>query len=223
MKRALVVVGKVPRPGATKTRLTPPLSPEQAALLYRAFLQDTLAVAVGLGWEQVTLIYPPQLGAERQLQAFLPAAVQLQPQPGSGLGAALAGAFASHLAAGFGRVVLIGSDNPTLPPTLIHQAAAGLDGHDVVIGPSADGGYYLIGMARPHLGLFERITWSTSVVFGETLERADELGLRALALPEWYDIDTVAELQRLRDELAGLPQSIAPATRAALVELGWSS
>jgi rSAM/selenodomain-associated transferase 1 len=221
MSRALVVVGKVPRAGATKTRLTPPLSSEQAAALYRAFLQDTLAIALGLSWERVTLIYPPQPQAERELQAFLPAAVQLQPQPGSGLGAALADAFGSNLDAGFGRVVLIGSDNPTLPPALIRQAAVGLDTHDVVLGPSADGGYYLIGMARPHLGLFERITWSTSVVFAETLERAGELGLRVLELPEWYDIDTVAELQRLRDELAQLPPSTAPATRAALVAVGW--
>jgi rSAM/selenodomain-associated transferase 1 len=219
MKRALVVVGKVPHPGSTKTRLVPPLTLEQAAALYRAFLQDTLALGRELRWECVTLVYPPLPDAERELRSFVPKEIQLLPQPGSGLGAALAGAFASHLTARYGRVVLIGSDNPTLPAEIVERAADGLDEHDLVVGPSTDGGYYLIGMSQPHLGVFERISWSTSVVFAETLERADELGLRVLRLPEWYDVDTDAELCRLRDELTTLPPSAAPATRAALAEL----
>jgi rSAM/selenodomain-associated transferase 1 len=222
------VVGKAPTPGATKTRLSPPLSLAQAADLYGGFLQDTVRMGLELGWERVTLVYPPGPGAEATLVGLLspdgnglPGCLRLRAQPGRGLGAALAGAFGCHLADGFERVVLIGSDNPTLPPELVEAAARGLDDHDLVIGPSADGGYYLIGMDRPHLGVFERITWSTEVVYRETLERAREQGLRVCAAPEWYDVDTVAELERLRAELGRLPETAAPATRAVLATLRW--
>ena len=222
---ALVIVGKAPEPGRTKTRLSPPLTLEQGARLYAGFLLDTVALGVGLGWGGVTLIYPPRPGAAEELSRLLPpelgARVRLQPQPGEGLGAALAGAFSSHLAEGFARVVLIGSDNPSLPPALVEEARAGLADHDLVIGPSEDGGYYLIGMARPHLGVFERITWSTHLVYGETLARARELGLSVLSLPAWYDVDTVAELRRLRDDLARMPADVAPRTRALLAEVAW--
>ena len=219
MSRALIVLGKAPQPGVTKTRLTPPLTPEQATALYSGFLQDTVAMALDLGWERVTVVYPPLPGAAEALAALLPRDVTLQPQPGEGLGAALAGAFRSHLDDGFGRVVLIGSDNPNLPRAYVETAVHALGSHDVVIGPTDDGGYYLIGMSRPHLGLFERITWSTDAVYGETLERARERGLRVLALPRWYDVDTVADLARLRNDLARMPPGVAPKTRAILVSM----
>ena len=141
MSRALIVVGKAPQPGVTKTRLTPPLTPEQAAALYRGFLQDTVALALGLRWERVTVIYPPLPGAQEALAALLPREVMLQPQPGEGLGAALAGAFRGHLDEGFGRVVLIGSDNPSLPRAYVEEAERGLETHDLTIGPTTDGGY----------------------------------------------------------------------------------
>jgi rSAM/selenodomain-associated transferase 1 len=214
-----VIVGKAPEPGTTKTRLCPPLSLEQAAHLYRGFLHDIVSMALGLGWGRVTLIYANSPGADRQLADFLPAELYLQPQAGEGLGSALAGAFEHHFAMGYGRVVLIGSDNPTLPAEIVEGASKGLNGHDLVIGPSTDGGYYLVGMASPHLRIFDRISWSTDAVYRETLDRAHELGLNVMALPEWYDVDTAADLKRLRDELANLPPSIAPATRAALADI----
>lgn len=216
MMRAVIVVGKAPEAGVTKTRLAPPLTLAQAADLYRAFLLDTVATARSLGWERVTLIYPPRPHAHEELAALFPAGVHLQAQPGIGLGAALAGAFESHLAAGFERVVLIGSDNPTLPAHIVEASCDALADHDIAIGPSSDGGYYLIGMSRPHLGVFERISWSTEVVYAETLERAAELGLGVRALPEWYDVDTAAELRRLRHDLTTLPPDAAPATRSLL-------
>lgn len=219
MRRALIIVGKAPESSVTKTRLSPPLAPEQAARLYGAFLQDTAAMALTLEWERTTLIYPPRPGAEATLRALLPDAVHLQPQPGKGLGAALAGAFAGHLGEGFERVVLIGSDNPSLPATIVEAACAGLDDHDLVLGPTADGGYYLVGMARPHLGIFERITWSTDVVYAETLDRVRELGLTVLALPAWYDVDTIVELRRLAAELPALDAEVAPHSRALLDQM----
>jgi uncharacterized protein len=217
--RALVVVGKAPEAGRTKTRLSPPLSPAQAADLSGAFLQDTIAVAAAAAWDRVSVVYPPTRHAERVLRAVLPPNVHLAPQQGDGLGAALADAFRSHLAEGFGRVVLIGSDNPTLPPSLLADADRALDAHDLVLGPSADGGYYLIGMDRPHLGVFEDIRWSTSVVCAQTLQRADALGLRVATIQPWYDVDTGADLARLRAELEGSPATVAPATRAVLAAL----
>jgi rSAM/selenodomain-associated transferase 1 len=218
MSRALLIVGKAPVAGQTKTRLAvPPFSPDDAASLYRAFLLDTVQLALGLGWERVSVVHPR---ASRQvLVDLLPANVALLEQRGDGLGDALAFAFEATLASGFSRVVLIGSDNPTLPAELICEACAALDTHDVILGPSADGGYYLVGMTRPHLGLFEGIDWSTSLVYAQTVARADELELRVHAVPEWYDIDAPAELERLQDELRGCAPNVAPNTRAALDHL----
>ena len=217
--RSLVILGKPPRPGVTKTRLVPPLSYAAAAELYRAFLLDTIEMVLGLGWDDTSLVHPAEPDAADRLRRLVPPDVRLRPQGGRGLGAALAGAFHAQLEAGFGPVVLIGSDSPTLPPALIDAAADGLAAHDLVIGPSADGGYYLIGMTRLHAGVFERITWSTDAVFEQTLDRARDLGLRTLVLPEWYDVDTAAELRRLRRHLVTLPPTVAPATRAALARL----
>ena len=216
MRRALVVVGKAPQPGATKTRLCPPLLPAQAARLYEAFLRDALETGQSLGWDRVTLIYPPTTGARAILTRIVPAHVHLHAQDGRGLGEALSGAFVHHASNGFDRVVLIGSDNPTLPAALIKGASDALDVHDVVIGPAADGGYYLIGMDRPLPVLFDRITWSTSLVYNETIERAHENGLSVASLPEWYDVDTFEDLARLRAELDELDVTVAPATRLEL-------
>jgi hypothetical protein len=221
VNRALIIAGKAPQPGTTKTRLSPPLSLAQAADLDRTFLQDTAAMALGLSCESVTLIYPSQSGARDDLAAASPADRRIRSQPGRGLGAALAGVFTHHLAAGPARVVLVGSDNRTVPAAIFERAWDGLDDHDLVLGPSLDGGYHLVGMTRPHVGIFERITWSTEVVYRETLDRARTLGLGVLSLPEWYDVDTVRELRRLADDLRVLPSDTAPATRAVLGELSW--
>jgi rSAM/selenodomain-associated transferase 1 len=218
MRRALVIVGKPPEPGCAKTRLVPGLSAEEAAALYRGFLLDSVGLGLELGWEQVTVVHPH--GGGPALAALLPDRVRLLEQPGRGLADALPHAFTTHLAEGFGRVVLIGSDNPTLPPGLIEQACTALDSHDLSIGPSADGGYCLIGLREPHLGVFEAIDWSTSRVYGQTLAQAERLGLRISRLPEWYDVDDTSDLARLQRELAASPAHVAPCTRAALEHLG---
>jgi uncharacterized protein len=216
MRRALVVVGKAPEAGVTKTRLCPPLSPTQAARLYQAFLRDTLETGRSLGWDRITLIYPPSTGARAILTGIVPAQVHLHEQDGRGLGEALSGAFAHHASEKFDRVVLIGSDNPTLPAALIERASDALDTSDVVIGPAVDGGYYLIGMDRPLPVLFDRITWSTALVYNETIERAYEAGLSVQSLPQWYDVDTFDDLARLRLELDEQHETVAPATRIEL-------
>lgn len=215
MLRALIVIGKAPEPGSTKTRLVPFLTPAQAAELYRAFLLDAVELGRGLGWERLAVVHPR--GAGPSLQAILSEQVQLLEQPASGLADALGYAFKRQLDDGFERVVLIGSDNPTLAAAPIEEACAALtEPTDVSIGPTSDGGYYLIGMRQPHLGLFGGIDWSTSRVYAQTVARAHELGLRVHPVREWYDVDAPADLHRLRRELGSLPHTIAAHTRRVL-------
>jgi uncharacterized protein len=210
MRRALVIVGKAPVPGRAKTRLVPPLSPEEAAALYRAFLVDTLQVAQQLAWERVCVVHPPGDGAS------LPTGVDLLEQPADGLGRALAFAFDYHFTLGFDRVVLIGSDNPTLTAEPILAADRALEQADVAIGPTRDGGYYLIGMRQAWPALFSGIEWSTPRVRAQTLQRAHELGLAVEPVEEWFDVDEPSDLDYLDAELARLPTSVAPHTRAVL-------
>jgi len=214
-RRALVIVSKAPRPGHAKTRLVPPLTPVEAADLARAFLLDTLAVGLSLGWECVSVVHPAADGA--LLRAVVPSQARLCAQRGKGLGNALSTAFEQHFAEGFQRVVLIDSDSPTLPRRLLHEASEQLAGHDVSIGPSADGGYYLLGLRAPRPELFEGIVWSTPTVYAETLQRAR--GLRVQALPEWYDVDSAADLARLDADLREQLPGVAAHTRAVMERL----
>jgi rSAM/selenodomain-associated transferase 1 len=214
MRRALIVVGKAPVAGTVKTRLAPPLTAEEAAVLYRAFLADTLDLARRSGWEQVCLIHPRGDGPHL---AQLAPEVSLLEQSSPGLGGALSEAFASHFERGFEKVVLIGSDNPTLGIEPIVAAEEALrDRQDLAIGPTSDGGYYLIGMRQPHLAVFERIEWSTPRVYAQTVERARALGLNVHPVDQWYDVDEPADLSRVLAELAHLPANVGRHTRAVL-------
>ncbi len=216
MRRALLIVGKAPQAGSAKTRLVPPLSPADAAALYRGFLLDSVALGLGLGWERVSVVHPT--GHQQALMEFLPEPVQLFEQRGGDLVTALASAFEAHLAEGFDRVVLIGSDNPTLPRAPIDNACAALDQFDLSIGPTADGGWYLLGMREPHVGVFENVEWSTPRVYAQTLDQAERLGLRVHAVQEWYDVDEPSDLDRLQRELVDRPPDVAPNTRVALAQ-----
>jgi rSAM/selenodomain-associated transferase 1 len=214
MQRALLIVGKAPQAGSAKTRLVPPLSLADAAALYRGFLLDSVALCLGLGWDRVSVIHP--VGHRQALLDFLPANTRLVEQRGHDLVGALSSAFETHFAEGFDRVVLIGSDNPTLPRAPIDEASAALDTFDLSIGPSADGGWYLIGMREPHLRVFQNVEWSTPRVYAQTLAQAQRLGLRVHAVQEWYDVDEPDDLDRLQRELLDRPPDVAPNTRAAL-------
>jgi uncharacterized protein len=218
MRRALLIVGKAPEAGVAKTRLVPPLSAADAAALYRGFLLDCVGLGLELGWERLSVVHPH--GARHALAGLLPTRICLLEQPGRGLADALAHAFKSHMADGFLKVVLIGSDNPTLPASLVQEACAALDSHDMSIGPSADGGYYLIGLREPHLGLFDGIDWSTSRVYDQTLAQARRLGLSVHATQRWYDVDEPSDLERLQRELTTSPDGVASHTRQVLERLG---
>lgn len=218
--RALGIMGKAPVAGTVKTRLTPPLDGQQAALLYQAFMRDALLVGLSVPECCVSLVYPPTTD-EAGLRSLLPPGVSLVPQHGTGLGAGLHGAFHQLWSSGADVVVLIGSDSPTLPVSLIVDAFTALERGecDVVLGPADDGGYYLIGLRDDQPGLFDDIAWSTDAVMRQTLERAKSLGLRVRQLDAWYDVDESASLVRLIEALGSDPRQHAPATRAALQTL----
>lgn len=212
---SLLVIAKRPAPGQTKTRLTPPLTPEQAAELYECFLKDTLAVVREVPNVTRLINYAP-LEAENYFRALAPD-FSLVPQVGADLGERLDNALAYCLTVGgFSRAVIMDSDSPTLPSEFLAQAFELLDDADVVLGPCEDGGYYLIGLKQPTPALTRQVEMSTPRVLQETLTLAKQLQLKTALLPTWYDVDTYAELSRLRAELAVDYNASAPITRAYL-------
>lgn len=214
---AFVVVAKAPVAGKVKTRLCPPLTFQQAAALYQGFLLDTIEIALQVPASVVKVVCPAQADATF-LASFLPLQVGYIVQTETGLSNALTTAFEQCLEAGYQKVFCISSDNPTLPLAYLVEALSKMAEADLVLGPSEDGGYYLIGAKAGHPALFTDMIWSTDTVLTETLERACQVRLRTALLPIWYDLDTGKELARFIKELA---QSAAGArhTRAILREV----
>jgi rSAM/selenodomain-associated transferase 1 len=221
---ALAVMTKAPRPGQVKTRLVPPLTPEEAAHLNICLLRDTaaaIAKACRMNARGVA-VYTPT-GAETAYIDILPPEFELIPQRGDEFGERLAFATADLFQCGFASVCLIDSDSPTVSAGVYAKAVALLSkpGDRVVLGPSDDGGYYLIGLKRNHPQLFERIDWSTERVSDQTMQRARELDLEVSLLPTGYDVDDAATLRRLCGELLSEKSTddIAPNTRRFLAAL----
>lgn len=198
-------MAKAPLAGAVKTRLVPPLTPEEATNLHICFLRDMSAsiaeVVAGTGNEGV-VVYAP-LGSEATFDRILPSGFNLLGQRGESLGDRLCNATEDLLRQGYDSLCLINSDSPTLPKALLHSAIEALahDGDRVVLGAAADGGYYLIGLKNVHPRLFDRIAWSSAEVLAHTVERAAEIGLEVKLLPAWYDVDDAATLNQLCQEL----------------------
>lgn len=205
----LAVFAKAPLPGRVKTRLN--LPPGEAARLYAAFVRDTLHKAAALG-PPVCVFFD---GDRALLEPLAPAGVRWADQGGGDLGARLARVPAPCL--------ILGTDSPHLPQSILRGAWDALARADVVLGPAEDGGYYLIGLRVPCPLLFDDIAWSTDHVLAQTLARASALGLSVFQTPPWYDLDTPADLRRLARDLEAVPpgsEDDCPATRAALAALG---
>jgi uncharacterized protein len=228
---AIAVMAKASIPGRTKTRLTPPLSPEQAADLNTAFLRDVadnLLAAAALASIAPWMAYSPA-GSQDFFARTLPKGVSLLETVAPDFGTCLYRAATSLLAAGHESVCLLNSDSPTLPTGHLVAAATVLaaPGDRIVVGPATDGGYYLIGLKQPHRRLFQDVDWSTERVFRQTLMRADELGLPVVVLPNWYDVDCEEALRVLIGELVedrpfravGSRPTPATFTRRALLRL----
>lgn len=201
-RRAVIVMAKRPAAGKTKTRLTPALSPQQAADLYEQFLLDTLAVLIArTDCTPVIAIDSPESAA--YFSSIAPGVLQVE-QVGPTLGDRLDVVMSTVLDQGFDQVFALGSDSPDLPSEHLDVAFAALElaANDVVLGPSDDGGYYLIGWKRRWSRVVTEVTMSTPQVFADTLKIAAELGLTVALAPEWYDVDTPADLERLRAAIA---------------------
>lgn len=192
MKCALAIFAKTPLPGLVKTRLTPPLSPEAAADLYRCMLLDTIARMGGPRHDSL-IFYD---GDETFFRQNAPG-LRRFPQKGGDLGRRLENAFETLGSLGYGARVVIGSDAPDLPPAFVEEAFRLLEaGNDAVFGPAEDGGYYLVALGGACGKLFQDIPWSGPQVLEKTLERAREAGLAVALLPTWYDVDSFEDLYR---------------------------
>lgn len=216
---ALAVMAKVPVAGEVKTRLCPPLAPIQAATLAECFLLDRLEQLGEVPDADALVAFAPR---ERQatLQALVPPGVRLIPQQGADLGARLDRVLTDVLAEGYAGAVAVDADSPTLPTAYLRRACAVLRDAavDVVVGPSDDGGYYLIGLRAPAPALFADMPWSTARVTEETLARARHLGLRLALLPSWFDVDRGEDLARLR--ASAPPEAFRPRRTLAFLETG---
>jgi uncharacterized protein len=199
---ALVVFAKAPIPGQVKTRLCPPLTPDEAATLHGSFVLDTLertklAVAkLKLPFDRYLACAPSsslvffQIMEERQ-------GVTLIEQGGDDLGARMSRTCDTLFARGYRRVMIVGTDVPSLPLDYYQRALDLLDTHDLVLGPALDGGYYLIGMTRTMPDLFTGIPWSTDRVLALTREKAASLSAATALLPAWRDVDTIEDVRAL--------------------------
>jgi rSAM/selenodomain-associated transferase 1 len=216
---AAAIMAKTPAAGRVKTRLCPPLSSGEAADLYRCFLLDKIGQVRALAGATPVVAFTPE--DDREIFRALAPDFLLLPQRGPDLSARLTGVLQHLLASGHDGALATDSDTPTLPVPLLQEAVDRLadPGIDAVLGPTEDGGYYLIGLRAPRPELFVQMPWSTAAVFSETMDRARRLGLRVALLPPWRDVDTPHDLDRLRAELAGTEAPGAPHTRRLLQQL----
>ena len=215
MDAALIVFAKVPRPGGVKTRLTPVLTPAEAARLYASFLRDALALYVDFD-VAVRLYLAPPLPDEPL--SGIPESVTVREQEGAGLGERMKAAFRETLT-DHERASIVGTDHPTLPPSFVRQSFTALEPErSVCIGPSEDGGFYLLGMNTFYPQLFDGMSYSHDSVFTDTLARVGTTDARLTVLPRWYDVDTPAMLKRMLDDLEQ-GEVEAPHTRQMIDDL----
>jgi len=218
-KNAVIVFAKAPVPGRVKTRLCPPLSPAQAAGLYRAFILDTLEASGGVLSAELHVAYDSNGSSTNPEWLRDREPVKHFDQEGGDLGERLIHAFGRTFSEGAQKIVVIGSDTPQITSALIEQAIAGLDRSDVVFGPAEDGGYYLVALKKPRPELFRKIPWSTAETLAATLRQAHSSGLKSQLLPSLPDMDTFADVAGLARTLRLKPRNVCPVTRSALKTL----
>jgi rSAM/selenodomain-associated transferase 1 len=224
-------MAKTPQPGRSKTRLCPPLQPEEAAALSAAFLRDMTAAIAAAAHETPIdgfVAYSPA-GSDAALRDQLAPGTQLLLADGSGIdepgvtgfGRPLLQTIRALLARGYASACVLNADSPTLPPVLLTEAATLLAGPaEAVLGPAEDGGYYLLGLRAPHAALFADIAWSTGAVAAQTRAQAARIGVALMELTEWFDVDDPASLARLTSDLSRYGDHTAPATAQRLRALG---
>jgi rSAM/selenodomain-associated transferase 1 len=213
--RVLVIMAKAPRPGAVKTRLAPGLSPEAVTDFYCCLLDDTLALARSLSDVEVAIMCPDtDLNELAQLAGN---EARVVAQKGEGLAAGLTSVFAHFVEGHQRRIIAFNSDSPHLPRSVLEDAFETLAAHDVVVGPTHDGGYYLVGAKASYPTLFEGDGMGTSSALERLLSRARALKLSVGFAAPFYDIDVADDLTRLAEELRLAPAR-APRTARWLKE-----
>jgi len=196
-ERCLVIFVKYPEKGKVKSRIVFGGDDGHVADLYRCFIEDLLKSFSSGHYEFLIAFDPPE--KEKDIKDLFGKDLSYMPQAGADLGIRMYNALATCFAQGFQSVVLIGSDSPDLPQRIIEEAFQSLQSHDAVIGPTYDGGYYLIGFSNGSFAasFFENIAWSTDGVYAETVGRFDKEGVSFHVLPRWRDIDTVDDVRAL--------------------------
>ena len=194
-KPVIVIMTKVPLPGLVKTRLKERFSDEECAKIYQAFLLDTFSCAQESGFE-VRIAYTPQEYLH-VLEFMLPVKTHFFPQKGHDLGEKMFNALCNVQNERKCKVILIGCDIPLLQPEHLLAANKALDEHDICLGPTTDGGYYLLGTKEPVRKIFENITWGSECVLKETLQAIANAKLKYYLLEKLQDIDTCADIENL--------------------------
>ena len=215
MSTALIVFAKAPIPGEVKTRLCPPLDPDEAASLHGTLVLDAVERAKGLAGASLYVAGAPDLAHPffKVLEGRYGA--KLLPQRGPDLGARMKWAMQDAFEHGAEDVLLTGTDLPTLPRARLMESLTLIKKHDVVLGPTTDGGYYLIGLHRMVPALFEGIAWSTASVFADTKKKIEDAGLSLGLLPECRDLDTLEDLKAFIG-LCGKERAMTKRTESAL-------
>ena len=192
-------MAKAPIPGTVKTRLAPPLTLEQAADLSRALLLDQLEHLTELEDAELYVAFAPS-DAMSLIASMVPAGYRCFPHRGGDLGERMSQVFTELRRRGHRSLIMIGSDLPPVPLDTFHLGFAQLSAGEkrVVLGPSLDGGYYLVGMNQPVPEVFSGMTWSHDQVLAETVQRLTRLGIDFTLLPQWFDVDKVSDIARLR-------------------------
>jgi uncharacterized protein len=215
--RIVVIMAKAPRAGSVKTRLAERLSLEAVADLYRCLLKDTIALARTLVDVNVLLMCPES--DVEELSLAVERAAPVVAQSGTGLAAALTTVFAVYARSGENRVIAFNSDSPHLPGAVLENAFNILETRDLVVGPTYDGGYYLVGAKASHAGLFTDDGMGTGSALEALLSRAEGLSLSVGITDQFYDVDVAQDLGRLARTLQGEPRK-APRTAKWLVDWG---
>lgn len=219
MSVTLGMMTRAPIPGHCKTRLAATLGDAAAAKLYAAMIGDSIDVYSRAGATRNVIVAAPEHDGVRALSDLAPAGWEVVPQVGKGLGERLANAFRALKVDG-SAVVLVDSDSPTLPVDPIAAALRRFNGAGrVLLGPTDDGGYYLIGFSSLELEILRDVPWSTPRVLEVTLAHCAALSLSTELLPSWYDVDEGRDLDRLCAELSHQPER-APRCALALCHLG---
>ncbi len=216
---AIVMFSKATEPGKVKTRLTSHMSDHEAAFFHEAFVLDTLdSLSAFKNSDRYLACHPDK---EHNFFKELEEDFDIKPfnQKGEDLGKRMENAFLYLRGEGHKEIVIIGSDSPTLPAEILNEAFQRLKKDELVIGPSLDGGYYLIGLSANVPDIFSDIEWGTDKVFEETLKKVKDSNTDFSVLPFWYDVDTMKELRFMAIHLDALNDCSCLRTRAMIKRL----